>query len=86
MGPIVFLLGAAVIIGVGYFAVVAFLAVDAPERIMDPTQISDENVPSDGVAVPDGGDLTNVPTQAAPDSPSRTVFTQEQTEGGSEPQ
>lgn len=43
----------------------------APERLANPADIFDHQTPSEGVGVPDGGEMTNEPNQAAPDSPAR---------------
>lgn len=71
------LLGGVFILGVLFVGFLVYYAVIAPERINNPTEISDPEVPEEGVAVPDGGELTNVPTQAAPDSPARTETPQQ---------
>jgi hypothetical protein len=47
------------------------VTVDEPERTNNPAEIGSSEVPSEGVAVPDGGDLTNEPNRATPDSPAR---------------
>ncbi len=63
-----------VLIGVIFVGFLVYYTVIAPERIAAPTDVFDPATPSEGVGVPDGGELTNVPTQSAPDSPSRTIF------------
>lgn len=54
-----------------YIAFSIFYTIEEPERMANPAEVFDEQVPSEGVGVPDGGELTNEPTQAAPDSPAR---------------
>lgn len=78
-------IGIAVLIGAIFVVFLFFFAVSEPERISNPADIIDGTAPSEGIAVPDGGPLTNVPTQAAPDSPARTVFQQEQQENQTAP-
>lgn len=60
------------LIGVVFVGFLIYYTIIAPERVAEPTDALDP-APSEGVGVPDGGDLTNVPTQAAPDSPSREI-------------
>lgn len=67
------ILGILAIVAIGYVAFLVFFAASEPERADNPAEIGASEVPSEGVAVPDGGDLTNEPTQAAPDSPARTL-------------
>ncbi|SDH17102.1 hypothetical protein [Pelagibacterium luteolum] len=67
------------IFGVLFVCFLVFYALQQPERIANPADVFDEDVPQEGVAVPDGGPLTNEPTQAAPDSPARTEGQTEET-------
>ncbi|HCO55462.1 hypothetical protein V6617_07060 [Pelagibacterium nitratireducens] len=67
------ILGILAILAVVYVGFLVFFAASEPERADNPAEIGSSEVPSEGVAVPDGGDLTNEPTQAAPDSPARTL-------------
>lgn len=67
------ILGIAGLIGVVFVGFLIYYTLIAPERVAAPTDIFDAETPSEGVSVPDGGELTGEPTQAAPDSPSRTV-------------
>lgn len=66
-------LGLAALIGVVFVGFLVYYTFIAPERVAAPTEISEPETPSEGVGVPDGGELTSTPNQAAPDSPSRTV-------------
>ncbi|AEQ51964.1 hypothetical protein [Pelagibacterium halotolerans] len=66
-------LGILAILALLYVGFLVFFAASEPERATNPAEIGDPAVTSEGVAVPDGGELTNEPTQAAPDSPSRTL-------------
>ena len=61
------------VVGATYVGFAIFFAADEPARVATPTDIGDPTAPGEGIGVPDGGDLTNVPTQAAPDSPARTM-------------
>ncbi|WMT86372.1 hypothetical protein NO932_15845 [Pelagibacterium sp. 26DY04] len=67
------ILGLAALVGVIFVAFLIYYTFIAPERVAAPTESLDAETPSEGVGVPDGGELTNEPTQAAPDSPSRTL-------------
>lgn len=67
------ILGLVGVVGVVFVAFLIYYAFIAPERVAAPTDVFEAETPSEGVGVPDGGELTNQPTQAAPDSPSRTV-------------
>lgn len=71
-------LGVGVLIGIIFVGFLIYYTVLAPERVAAPTDIADPSTTSEGVAVPDGGDLTNTPNQAAPDSPARTLDQVEQ--------
>ena len=51
------------LIGVVFVGFLVYYTVIAPERIAAPTEVLDPATPSEGVGVPDGGDLTNVPIQ-----------------------
>lgn len=72
--PTKFLLAVASIAGgllVAYILFSLVYTAIAPERIANPADIFDHQSPSEGVGVPDGGEMTNAPNQAAPDSPAR---------------
>jgi len=67
-------IGLAAVLGGLYIIFLVFFAASEPERIADPAGVFDESTPREGVGVPDGGPLTNVPTQAAPNSPARDAL------------
>lgn len=70
------IMGVTALIGVIFVGFLVYYTFIAPERVAAPTEISQPDTASEGVGVPDGGDLTSTPNQAAPNSPSRTVETQ----------
>lgn len=59
------------ICGVLFVGFLVFYVAQEPERAANPADVGEPEVPTEGVAVPDGGDLTSVPTQAEPTSPAR---------------
>lgn len=67
------LLGLGALIGVIFVGFLVYYTLIAPERVAGPNESFQPETPSEGVGVPDGGELTSTPNQAAPDSPSRTV-------------
>lgn len=68
-----FLFIAVLILGVLFVGFLLFYTFAAPERVANPADINAPDVPSEGVGVPDGGETTNLPNQAAPDSPAREM-------------
>ncbi len=66
-------LGILAVLALLYVGFLVFFTAEEPERTANPADIGDSEVTSEGVAVPDGGELTSEPTQAAPDSPARTL-------------
>jgi len=78
-------IGILAVLGGLYVIFLLFFAASEPERMADPTGLFDEATPREGVAVPDGGPLTNVPTQAAPNSPARDAFEAQQQDNAAQP-
>ncbi len=66
-------IGVALLIGAIFVVFLIFFALREPERVANPADVGAPEVPEEGVAVPDGGELTSEPNQAAPDSPARAM-------------